>query len=135
MPQEGGLRVGQLVRSKAGRDAGGYFLVVGVKDRQTVAIADGRLRRISRPKLKNVKHLEALPCRVPQAEVWFAPDRLVTDRAVADMIRELLDHLAREERPAGRSTGPGPGDLADGKGEPEEDGRGYGQEGRDRGRG
>lgn len=52
------MRLGQVVTSKAGRDKGKHFLVVGVTDKW-VLIADGKSRRISDPKKKNAKHLIA----------------------------------------------------------------------------
>ncbi len=103
-----GLRVGQLVRSKAGRDAGRFFLVVGVKNANEVAVADGRLRRIAHPKLKNRKHLEAFSIVLDGAEARFAPASVVTDAAVAEAIRELLAELDRPEPPTAAGKG-GPG--------------------------
>ena len=49
---------GRLVRSKAGRDAGRYFVIIDVIDVNYVVIADGDLRRLSSPKKKKLKHLE-----------------------------------------------------------------------------
>ncbi|RJQ07290.1 MAG: RNA-binding protein [Bacillota bacterium] len=92
---EEGLRVGQLVRSKAGRDAGLYFLIVGIKDSRFVAVADGKVRRVSHPKLKNVRHLEIYPVRMESADARFAAPSVVTDRAIAEAIRELLAGLGQ----------------------------------------
>jgi large subunit ribosomal protein L14e len=50
--------LGQVVCSKAGRDAGKVFMVVGIIDDMNVLISDGDLRRIEKPKKKKVKHLE-----------------------------------------------------------------------------
>ena len=49
---------GDIVYSKAGRDAGRPFVVLSVADAQHVMLADGRLRRVDKPKKKKVKHLE-----------------------------------------------------------------------------
>lgn len=51
------MELGQVVYSKAGRDAGSYYAVVEIVDETRVKIADGDLRRIKRAKLKNIKHL------------------------------------------------------------------------------
>lgn len=51
------MELGQVVYSKAGRDAGRYYAVVELVDDTRVRIADGDLRRIKRAKLKNIKHL------------------------------------------------------------------------------
>lgn len=50
--------LGQVVYSKAGRDAGRKFVIVGNVDSAYVLIADGDLRRIEKPKKKKKKHLE-----------------------------------------------------------------------------
>ena len=49
--------LGDLVLSKAGRDGGEVFLVVDV-DGDYVKIVDGKIRKISNPKKKKIKHLE-----------------------------------------------------------------------------
>ena len=52
------LTLGQVVYSKAGRDAGKGFIVVGILDDWNVLISDGDLRKIEKPKKKKNKHLE-----------------------------------------------------------------------------
>ncbi len=50
-------KVGQVVYSKAGRDAGKKFIIVSIPDESYVYISDGDLRKIEKPKRKNAKHL------------------------------------------------------------------------------
>ncbi len=52
------MKLGQVVLSTAGRDAGRYFAVVELVDANYVKIADGDLRRIKTAKLKKIKHLK-----------------------------------------------------------------------------
>lgn len=52
------MPIGQIVRSKAGRDKGRVFVVVGNADNLHVLIADGDLRKIEKPKKKKIKHLQ-----------------------------------------------------------------------------
>ena len=52
------MKLGQVVLSVAGRDAGKYFVVVELIDENHVKIADGDLRRIKTAKLKKIKHTE-----------------------------------------------------------------------------
>lgn len=52
------LTLGQVVYSKAGRDMGKEFVVVGILEDDYVLVSDGNLRRIEKPKKKKVKHLE-----------------------------------------------------------------------------
>ncbi len=51
------IEVGQVVRSKAGRDKGRVFLVYEVLNEGHVTVVDGDLRRLDKPKLKKIKHL------------------------------------------------------------------------------
>lgn len=51
------LKLGQVVMSTQGRDAGRLFVVVEVVDENYVLICDGALRKIDKPKKKKVKHL------------------------------------------------------------------------------
>jgi ribosomal protein L14E/L6E/L27E len=50
--------LGGIVRSKAGRDKGRKFIIVGIPDALYVLISDGRLRKIEKPKKKKNKHVE-----------------------------------------------------------------------------
>lgn len=52
-----GELVGMVVTSRAGRDAGDRYVVVGTAGGETVLVADGRRRSAERPKRKNAKHL------------------------------------------------------------------------------
>lgn len=51
------LQVGQLVTSRQGRDLGRRYVVVQFYDDSFVGVADGLVRRVSRPKRKNIRHL------------------------------------------------------------------------------
>ena len=51
------ISIGQVVKSRAGRDKGRIFLVIEVVDESFVYVVDGDLRRLDNPKLKKVKHL------------------------------------------------------------------------------
>ncbi len=53
------IRLGQLVTSIAGRDKGRKLIVVAIVDRLHVAVADGDLRRLAKPKTKKIRHLNA----------------------------------------------------------------------------
>ena len=52
---------GQIVQAAAGRDRGGIFCVVGVdQERTMLLLADGKRRKIARPKAKKLGHVTAL---------------------------------------------------------------------------
>ena len=51
---------GQIVTPKAGQDQGRAFLVIGTAEDGKLLIADGKRRRITRPKKKNPAHVKRL---------------------------------------------------------------------------
>ena len=53
------IQQGDLVISKVGRDSGKTFLVLKV-EKNIVYIVNGKERKVSNPKKKNVKHLEKI---------------------------------------------------------------------------
>ncbi len=48
---------GSIAISLSGRDKNRVFIIVGVLDESHVFIADGKLRKIEKPKKKKLKHL------------------------------------------------------------------------------
>lgn len=54
------IKVGTVVRSTAGHDKGGVFAVIGFTDGEIALIADGKRRKLEKPKKKKLKHLEPL---------------------------------------------------------------------------
>lgn len=46
-----------MVYSKSGRDQGRIFVIVGIVNDNFVLLADGDLRKIENPKVKNIKHI------------------------------------------------------------------------------
>lgn len=49
--------LGMMVLSKAGRDKGKYFIIVGIIDQNYVYISNGDSRGIDKPKKKKIKHI------------------------------------------------------------------------------
>ena len=84
------VAIGSIVQSKAGRDQGRLFLVVGEVDDDFVLIANGELRRMDRLKKKRRKHLKPTGT-VVQALV----DRISNGEKVED--HELRAWLREEE--------------------------------------
>lgn len=50
------LKLGMIVKSKAGHDFGRFYVVVKILNGRAF-IADGKLRKIEKPKAKNPAHL------------------------------------------------------------------------------
>ena len=85
------IDIGSVVISKAGRDRGRRFLVVGVVDDDFVMVANGALRKMNRQKKKRRKHLK------PTGQVATAlRERLSQGKPVED--HELRTWLSEEEK-------------------------------------
>ena len=55
------VELGRVAASTAGRDAGKYFIIVGIESENVVFVADGVLRKLEKPKRKKLKHLALKP--------------------------------------------------------------------------
>lgn len=51
------LKIGQVVRSKNGRDKGDCFVILNILDDKYVEIVNGRRRTLDKPKKKKIAHL------------------------------------------------------------------------------
>lgn len=79
-------QIGRVVYSKAGRDKGRSFIVVGVLSEEYVYISDGSLRFIEKPKKKKVKHLVFTNLVADEIK-----NELLTDKNVSNtIIRKFL---------------------------------------------
>lgn len=50
------IKIGSVVRALAGREKDSFYVAVGIHD-GFVEIADGKERKLEKPKRKNVKHI------------------------------------------------------------------------------
>ena len=57
MKREWKVETGRIVRSKAGRDEGRYFVVIALDGDEFAYVANGEKRTVEEPKRKRVKHL------------------------------------------------------------------------------
>ena len=53
------MEVGMLAKSKAGHDKDNIYVIIQV-DRSYVYLVDGSIRTISKPKKKNIKHVQVI---------------------------------------------------------------------------
>jgi ribosomal protein L14E/L6E/L27E len=74
------ISIGSAVASKAGRDKGRFFAVVGIEG-DFVYIADGNLRKLQKPKKKKLRHLA-------RTTVIFSAYQLSSDKSLYFAIRE-----------------------------------------------
>ena len=93
MKREWKLETGRIVRSKAGRDEGRYFVVIALEGAEFALVADGRLRGVERPKRKRVKHLF-----VTEETISGLQERLLAGGRVENHeIRKWLSAYRQEE--------------------------------------
>jgi ribosomal protein L14E/L6E/L27E len=86
------IELGQVVRSKAGRDKGNVFAIWDIVDDEYVMIVDGDYRRMDNPKKKKIKHLI-----VYKAILEELKSKLKTEQKINNaFIRKALDPFNKE---------------------------------------
>ncbi|WP_027700865.1 hypothetical protein [Clostridioides mangenotii] len=73
------LSVGQVVKVSSGRDKGRLFFIVKIVDDEYVLIADGKKRKLVKPKLKKVKHLKKYNFINNEVKRKIISDQEITD--------------------------------------------------------
>ncbi len=76
-----------MVTSRAGRDRGDRYVVIGTLGEDLVLVADGEKRGVDRPKKKNVKHL-ILHEAVPALSTKLAQGETVRDEEIRQALAE-----------------------------------------------
>ncbi len=88
-----GLRPGQLVCSRRGRDRGNFFLVAEIIDDTFVYLVDGDKRRWENPKRKNIKHLQVFPVAAEELAAQWEAGHQVSNaevrKAIAALVKEV----------------------------------------------
>lgn len=81
-----GLRQGQMVKSLAGRDQGQQYLIVGFVEDHLLLLANGRERPITRPKKKNIRHVELFLWVDSLVEARLNAGETVTDEEIRNSL-------------------------------------------------
>jgi len=82
-------QLGVLVHSLAGRDAGEYYLIVGILESNFVLVANGLNRPLQRPKKKNLRHLRRIQAAPLEINIKISGGTADNDD-VARAIREMV---------------------------------------------
>lgn len=77
--------IGDVVISTAGRDCGQVFLVFDVKD-DFVYVVNGKLRKISSPKKKNIKHI-MFKNKSPYFKQLCGKEQVINDALVRKILK------------------------------------------------
>lgn len=80
--------IGVAVISRAGRDKGRAFLIVGRADEAHALLCDGETRRLAAPKKKKLRHLRVQPQRA-EALAKALANGTATDADIRKALREL----------------------------------------------
>ncbi|MCL2056780.1 MAG: KOW domain-containing RNA-binding protein [Oscillospiraceae bacterium] len=75
------MEIGRVVWSKSGHDKHSFYMVVGT-DGARVYIADGKRRKLIKPKAKNPIHLSA-------TRTLFEPETVKTDKRLRDLLKQF----------------------------------------------
>ncbi len=78
------LTFGTVAAATAGRDKGRMFVVLRIENGKAF-IADGKTRKLCKPKCKNIKHLKPTTMRIP------------TDGLTDKSLRKLLNAAVQKE--------------------------------------
>jgi ribosomal protein L14E/L6E/L27E len=81
-----------VVLSLAGHDKGSLFAIIGTESESYVLVADGRHRKIQKPKKKKVKHLKAL------GELELKDPASATNRELLRALRGFASSKAFKEQ-------------------------------------
>lgn len=84
---------GQVVVSKAGRDAGRKFVVVSIVNDLYLEIADGDLRKIEKPKKKKLKHIRTTDHVIEQIRHKLENNVRVSNAEIRKALAELTIEL------------------------------------------
>ncbi len=84
------IEIGRLVYSKAGRDRGRPFLIWQIAGDKRVYVVDGILRRVHKPKLKNIIHLQTVNRGDPSIAERLNRGEKITDLEVRKIIERLI---------------------------------------------
>ncbi len=74
------IQTGSVVIADAGRDSGSYFIVLDCEDKYCF-IADGKTRKLAKPKRKNIKHIRLTDSMIDINDI--------TDKKLRVLLREM----------------------------------------------
>lgn len=86
------FKVGEIVKSTAGRDSGNYYLVIDNESSDKVKIVDGVKRKFNNPKYKNSKHLNSTGDISARFLLWLKSKKRVRSEDVRSVLKEYLSN-------------------------------------------
>ena len=78
------LQIGNVAISKAGHDKGSRYLIVKI-EKDFAYLVDGKLRKLDKPKKKNIKHIQNL----------YIDDNSIKDKIVNGISDEEIKYFVK----------------------------------------
>ena len=88
------FKVGEIVKSTAGRDKDTYYLVIDNKTNKKIKVVDGVKRKFNNPKYKNSRHLESTGKVAAEFLCWLKSKKRIRSEDVRSILK---DYLSKEE--------------------------------------
>ena len=92
------MAIGQVVKSRAGRDKDRLFLVLDIIDRENVLIVDGSLRKLENPKRKKIKHLIVYKKIITELQGAKDNKAVINNSYVRKLLKPLVSVLIKCEQ-------------------------------------
>ena len=89
---------GRVVISKRGRDKGRRFVVIGVFGEDRLLVCDGKLRKVEKPKKKNMNHLTFTDVSIAEIREKLHNGEKLVNAHVRKGITQLRDSLSGQGR-------------------------------------
>lgn len=86
-------QIGRLVCSMQGRDSGRFYLVVGSVSETRLLLADGEVRKVENPKIKNVKHLKFYDMIAEEVFAKFTNGKRFNNVDVRKELKSLIEQV------------------------------------------
>jgi len=91
-------QLGQIVRSRCGRDEGKFMVVVGFAGDEYVLIADGVSRKSEKPKLKKIRHIARTnTVSLPIAEI-LQSGGVVANMLIINELKPFNEKISKEKQ-------------------------------------
>lgn len=84
------LQIGQVVKSKAGRDKSRVFVISEIIDDSFVLVVDGDLRKLNSPKKKKIKHLVVYNTVLEEFANMLKSNKKINDATVRKLLEPFL---------------------------------------------
>ena len=90
------VTIGQIVKSKSGRDKDRVFIIVDIIDDLYVLTADGDLRKMEKPKKKKIKHLSKYNLISEEVNKRYIEKKKITNLVLRKEIEKLGLNMPQE---------------------------------------